>query len=220
MDTRKRHVLAALVASSLLLLPTAAAAPAGAPSPPKKVQISDPAGDANFVNDNSAHQNSAGVAPDLGDQAAPVDASSEADLLSVWFSHDAKTITAHIRTEVAPAGDARVAYFVATNPESFGHWGCLLFVLRMNDPNEAGPRVAYLTDSCGSGDRIDGKSTISEFKDGTGHISITVPRSGSPLLGDGLLVSSPVADARIGIGTPPVTDDTQRGSDYRLTPAR
>lgn len=212
--------MTALGAVSLLLLPAAAAAPASAPVPPKKVQVSDPAGDANFVNDSSTHYNSQGVGPDLGNQAGPADVSAEADILSVWFTHTAKTVTAHIQTEAAPTGQTPIAYFVATNPRNFGHWGCLLFVLRLSDPNEASPQIGYLTDSCNGVDRALGKQSITEFTDGTGHLTITVPRSASSLLGPGSVIASPVADARIGIGTPPVTDDTARGTSYRITPAR
>lgn len=93
-------------------------------------------------------------------------------------------------------------------------------MLRLSDPNEASPQIGYLTDSCNGVDRALGKQSITEFTDGTGHLTITVPRSASSLLGPGSVIASPVADARIGIGTPPVTDDTARGTSYRITPAR
>ena len=221
MGARRKLVgaVTAVVALSLMLSP-AGAKPGSAPVPPRKVQVSDPAGDANFLNDASAHYNSQGILPDLGNQAGPADVSAEADILSVWFTHTAKTVTAHIQTEAAPTGQTPIAYFVATNPTNFGHWGCLLFVLRLNDPNEASPQVGYVTDSCNGVDRVLGKQSISEFTDGTGHIAITVPRSATALLGPGSVIASPVADARIGLGTPPVTDDTARGTSYKLTPIR
>ena len=210
-------------ASALLFaagaMPVAGATERGAASaPPRKVQISDPAGDANYVNDASTHQGSAGTAPDFGNQAGPVDASSEADILGVWFTHDAKAITVHIRTEAAPSEGTPVAYFVATNPANYGHWGCLLFVLRLNDRAEAKSEVGYMIDQCGAEERIEATHSITGFKDGTGHLSISVPRSGSELLGQGSVISAPVSDARLGFGTPPVTDDTERGTSYKLTP--
>ena len=192
----------------------------GPAATPTKVQITDPAGDANFVNDGATHYNSAGVVPDFGNQAGPADASAEADILSVWFTNTASTVTAHLQTEAPPADTTRVAYFVATNPANFGHWGCLLFVLRLNDPAEASSQVGYILDNCDGGERLVGKHSIVQFVDGTGHISITVPRSASAVLGNGGVISSPVADARLGIGTPPVTDDTIRGTDYKLKSPR
>ena len=73
---RSRKPLSTVVGALLI---TAGALPASAtagrepaPAPPRKVQISDPAGDANFVNDASTHQGSAGTAPDFGNQAGPV----------------------------------------------------------------------------------------------------------------------------------------------------
>ena len=216
---KKLGTLVAVTVALALMTGVAAAARSSvktAASAPKKVQITDAPGDANFANDGSTHYSSAGVLPDLGNQAAPVDASAEADLLSVWFTNNASTVTAHLQTEAPPADATRISYFVATNPENYGHWGCLLFVLRLNDPAEAASRVAYILDNCGGGERVEGKHSIAQFGDGTGHLSITVPRSASPALGSGGVIASPVADARLGIGTPPVTDDTSRGTDYKL----
>lgn len=221
MPEPSRSLPARAVGLSVALAAALAAPAAGSGATvPKKVQIADPAGDANFLNDNSLHQASTGTVPDTGDVGTPADASAEADLLAVWFTNDAKNLTVHVQTEAPPTAETRAVYFVAANPRAAGDWGCLLFAVRLNDPAQTQPQIAYLRDQC-SGDTVtQAELGIAEMDDGSGHLTLTLPRSASGYFANGGVISAPVADARLGAGFPPVTDDTARGSDYRIRKAR
>jgi hypothetical protein len=92
-------VLGACMVASVLGMQSASAAK---PTPiPKKVQVEDPLGDANFLND----QDTTGTpASGQGDNVGPenTDGGSVSDLLKVWFTNDKKNVSVHILTEAAP----------------------------------------------------------------------------------------------------------------------
>ncbi|MGH2757423.1 MAG: hypothetical protein ACRDI3_06515, partial [Actinomycetota bacterium] len=93
----------------LVLLASTSAAGESPRRVPQNVQIEDPAGDANFLN---------GQGNDLpigGDISTPVDLTVP-DILKVWFTHDAKTISAHVQTEAPPpATEGAYNFMVGVN---------------------------------------------------------------------------------------------------------
>ncbi|MGH2729911.1 MAG: hypothetical protein ACRDJI_04805, partial [Actinomycetota bacterium] len=90
---------AGLVAGAL----TAAPAAQAAPEVPAEPNIVDPPGDANYINNNQTQGQSG------NNHTTPADASSLADILAVWFTHDAEKISVHVQTE-APQPSSGAAY--------------------------------------------------------------------------------------------------------------
>lgn len=203
-----------------------------APAVPAAPNIVDPVGDANLLN--------SGTAGPLGqDNVTPVDASSLADLVAVWFSHTADSISVHWQTEAAPPGGNGVGYQAFASPgegeAGSNTTGCLRFLLNIPGTNPGGGSYqdkewVRLLDRCNVGtsifdDAIDGTYSISEGPDATGIITATFPRSYSPLLADGGSLSTPTASANsplIGEHTnvgyiSPSTDNTKPGTDYVLS---
>jgi len=218
-----------LLSTLALALATALAIPATAQEAaptvvPEIVNIEDPAGDANYLND----QGTAGIhGQTFGDNAGPADAGSVSDILKVWFSHDADVIRAHILTEVPPPATAS-AYFFRVQVGPPGDENCLRFQLATTGPTRPDGTEASgsLRDLCGDVDETyaDGiTATIEKTADGQGISTITVPRSTHPAFVDNAVLGKPTAHVRNYFGTSatggvtaPQIDDTKPGTDYTL----
>ncbi len=205
---RVKGVLAVvLVGSAFATAPAAGRAPRELPN---EVQIKDPAGDANALNSYG------GRLPIEGDRQTPVDLTVP-DILRVWFTHDAKTISAHIQTEAPPpAAEAAYIFRVETSPGK----SCIDFVGILEGPTWDADPFAFLW-SCRKNKPIDARLMTREAADGTGITTVTVPRSADPGFADGEILKSPYAftqdfwgNETIGDAHFLVVDDTKPGRDY------
>ena len=187
---------------------------------PAKVQIEDPVGDSNFLND----QDTITPAGQQGDHTTPADAGSVSDFIKVWFSNTKTTVSLHILTERAPPATSTIYYRVAASPGTgeIGEnttRGCLNWRMIFAGQQVAGPAtvdtstyrgsdptkpasLAEFEDVCNvEGRQHDGiKVTVEELEDGTGITTMTVPRKFSPLLGKGKKITQPYAIARVAVG--------------------
>ena len=217
---RSRHVavlLAALVLSSIATGPARAQDPAPAPAPtvPETVQITDPAGDANYLNDQGT-----GQAP--GDNAGPADAGTVSDILKVWFANDADTVTAYVQTEAPPPASASAYLFRVTVDPGAGS-NCLWFQISTEGPTNPDGPSGSLRSICADDTTTTEGVTVNfwELEDGTGISAVTVPRSADPALVDGSVLNTPIGTARnlwAGLVTAPQIDDTKPGTAYTIAP--
>lgn len=225
MDMRKALIVALAVGlMAALSIPAGAQDAEAEPTVvPEVVNIEDPAGDANYLNDQGTGQAD-------GDHAGPADASGVADILKVWFTHDADVIRAHILTEVPPPATA-AAYFYRVQVGPPGDENCLRFQMASTGPTnpDATEAAGSLRDLCGDADETfrDGiTATIEETADGQGISTIIVPRSTHPAFVDNAVLGTPTAHVRNYFGTTvtggatvPQVDDTKPGTDYTITAA-
>ena len=182
---------------------TSISASAGAPKP----QITDPLGDANFVNDQGTGDGS------FGDQNA-ADAGTVSDILGVTLSNDAKNLTIAFDMEAAPPAATAVAYRLRVNPDGAGGTHCLLFeVFYSGANNTVTTPVAHLRDACGGGEDI----PIEVL--GT---TLVIPRSAHEALGKGKTLVAPQAQTFQYTGAYPngvaypVIDTTKVGTDFKF----
>lgn len=207
-----------LAGSAWLTLPARAADPVTVV--PETVQINDPGGDANYLNDQSLLS---GV-PEENDQTTPADAGSISDLLKIWYTSDATTVSVHIQTEAPPPATQSYIYRVYSNPGegsvTSSTLGCLRFFVFEPGSNAgyAGDQYAGLLDLCNVGtdyakNAVAAPLQVDTLKDGTGVMTITVPRSYSPLLGPGLKLEKPFASVRNLVGTGPDGDGQASTAD-------
>lgn len=181
--------------------------PEAPPEVPEVVQIEDPEGDANYQGD---------------DQTTPVDL-SVSDLLRVWFTNDEATISVHIQTEVPPpSANASYVYRVTTNPGAEED-GCLEWEAIIEGPTWVGESFARLDDECAEDDfePIGGELEITEASDGSGIITVTIPRDSHETLAKGSVIEAPWAEVLNNTGAGPrlvgpAVDDTQVGTDYEI----
>lgn len=227
---------AALVAGVFSALP-ASAQEAPPLVIPEVVQIDDPVGDANGLNDQD---NAYGTpAEGQGDQAFGPGGTAT-DIRKVWFSNTSTEVSLNIQLNADPSTLAYDTYFrfssnagegtVATDATR----GCLQWIASVNGAAGAygGPTEGNLTDKCNVGDPVLGPLTVSPGEgDGNGFvITVTFPRSYSPLLADGSSLTAPFGVSRIlyANGLPPTPaagstaafvtlDNTKRGTDYTLS---
>ncbi|MFN2389478.1 MAG: hypothetical protein ABR575_07755, partial [Actinomycetota bacterium] len=164
--------------------------------------------------------------------------SDAADVVAAWFSHDAEKISVHIQTLLPPpSGRAAFAYNVYGSPnEDFpAPQGCLRFITVVPSANAnggtyQGQQFAKLVDRCNDGtsvyaNGVEGEAVVEALGDGTGLVTMTFPRSYSPLLADGAVISGPTAWTHVWIGTDQgsptaasrMVDDTKPGTDYTIT---
>lgn len=214
--TAKRAVFVFIVPLLVLLaVPWAWAGPTGVP---KKVQITDPVGDANYA--NSHFYGGYYELPIFGDVVTPVDASAAGDILKVWFTNNSRTISVHFLTEAPPPDSLRILYFVRSNwtDNVNGQTPCLLFYAGIEGNNEDGARVE---DICTGYGTVNAKFTLEELIDGTGLLTITAPRAASAsLTRTDAKVVAPIASTHSSLTDLSVNvfqiDNTQKGSDYAL----
>lgn len=219
-----RRVLPILVAGSVAATGAVVPSASGQEAPPEVpevVQIEDPAGDANYLNDQGLAP--FGV-PDEGDRTTPVSL-SVSDILKVWFTHDADNISVHVQTSAPPpATNSSYIYRVFFNPGD-NPAGCLWFEIITEGPTWAGGEFfGRLRWVCADQDPVDGEVSTVEGPDGTGITTLTVPRSLDPAFEDDAVLAAPSAETRNNSGTPavgritfPVVDDTKVGTEYEIT---
>ena len=183
---------AALVGASL----QATAAP--------KPQITDPLGDANFVNDQGTGDGSTG-------DVNPADAGTVSDLTGVTFSNDAKNLIVSIATEAAPPAATGIGYRVRVNPDGAGGTYCLFFEAFFPGANNVLTEAkAQFRDACG------GETTELDVL-GT---QLVVPRSLSKAFAKGAKLTAPQAQSFLYSGdypngvVGPFADTTKVGTDF------
>lgn len=220
---------AGLVASSF------AHSPAGAQDAPlvipDVVQIDDPVGDANGINDQD---NAYGTpAEGLGDNDAR-SIGNATDIRKVWFSHTVTEVSLNVQLNGDPSLLAYDTYYRFSSNMGTGEVatdevrGCLQWIASVNGTAGVydGPTEGNLTDKCNVGTPVIGPLAIAEGPDGTFIMTITFPRSSSPLLVDGSKLTAPFGVSRIvyannvpqqGTAAFVTIDSTKRGTDYDLT---
>lgn len=207
---------AALIAGVFSALPAKAqeAPPAVVPT---VVNIEDPQGDANYINDQGV-----GL-PVPGDQVGTDQFGTVSDILKGWLSSDATTVSAHIVTNAAPPASTPLIFHMRVDPGSGTN--CLWFrasfpsaVQGQTDP--VVPQAASLRDTCTDDVTTDAELTVGTTADGDGVITITVPKSASAAFIDGNVLKTPTADSRNYPGgkvTLPQVDNTLPGTDFTIT---
>jgi hypothetical protein len=207
-----------VVAAGGLVAGALISSPAGATEVPETVQIEDPFGDANTL---------------AGDVQGPADVSTAGDLGKIWFSNDAEKISVHVQTEGPPPATQGLVYSVYASPggDFPAPEGCLRFVTIIpgTTPTYAGSELAKLIDRCNDSgtnlydNGVEGEFTIEELPDGTGLVTMSFPRSYSPLLADGLVITEPFGRSDVAIGEESAVglsrvriDDTILGSEYTI----
>ena len=210
----------ALGLAVLLALPAAAQEePSAQPTAvPEAVNIDDPAGDANYLNGQGFEDN--------GDNSTPADAGSVSDVLKVWFTNDAETISAHVQTEVVPPATAN-AYIFRIQVDPGAGSNCLWFNIFTDGPTNPDGAYGTLRDTCTDDVTIDEGVTVafSELPDGTGLSSITIPRAAHAAFADNLVLVAPKFEVRnfwnipgVAGATAPVIDESRVGTDYTIAP--
>ena len=216
-----------------------AAGPAGARASdpvPGDRSIEDPAGDANYLND----QGQAG-APDVDDNVTGADASGAGDILGVWFDHTRRKLTVRIQTETPPPASTGLYLEIEASPgegkAGASTTGCLRWTVLIAGEEQGqqttfqGPAQAKLIDDCndasGAGVWAELKA-IETLENGSGLIELTVPRRYSPLLRDCRTIETPSAiskdlvgqDDAVSLGwtTGAALDTTKTGAAYLLDP--
>jgi hypothetical protein len=199
------------------------------------VNIEDPIGDANFLNDQG---NNATIGHQ-GEHTTPADAGSVSDFSKIWFTSDAENVSVHILTEKpGPAINAlRFDVYASPGKGSVAEStvGCIRFAAIVggdeqgHDTTWQGDDVARILDACNDGTSIfsngvEATLTMETLADGTGLFTITGPKSYSPLLADGQVLTKPTAVARVTAGAdgvaaayPVYTDNTVVGTDFTIT---
>ena len=171
-----------------------------------KPQITDPLGDANFVNDQGTGDGS------MGDQN-PADAGTVSDITDVTFSNDAKNLKVLIGTEAAPPATTGIGYRVRTNPDDAGTYCIQIEAYFPGANNAITTPVGYFQDLCGGGERQEIQVLGTQ---------LVIPRKASPALAKGATLTAPQAQAFLYSGnettgvTYPVADTTKVGTDYKL----
>ena len=220
----------ALVLTAALIGAVFTALPARAETAiPATVNIEDPLNDANTTS---------------GDVTGPADASTVGDILKVWFTNDATTISLYFLTEApAPSSTGTAFEVFANQTEGFTGYmnGCLRFMMLVpgNTPVGGayqGDGITKVYDRCNDGtstygNGAEGELTVEELGDGTGLHIAKFPRAYSPLLADDAILTNLQATTRLPVGTSqakpdgsgPVgyatfrIDDTVEGTDFTIS---
>jgi hypothetical protein len=192
-------VAGALIASVFSALPAQAATEV-----PAVANIEDPAGDAN------GHSFATGTGGGLSFRAA--------DILKVWFTNDADTISTHIQTNGSVQLES-LTYVVYVDP---GVGDDCMQIRGTSGGNFNDPFASLnLSGDCGSGTEVAGEFIQEEGPDETGIHTIKLPRSLNEAFQDGKVLATPNAlvgqnaqavSPRVGI-----IDDTDVGTDYTIS---
>ena len=169
-----------------------------------KPHITDPLGDANFVNDQGTGDGSFG-------DVNPADAGTVSDITAVTFSNDAKNLKVLIETEAAPPATTGIGYRVRTNPDDAGTYCIQIEAYFPGANNALTSPIGYAQDLCGGGERQEIQVLGTQ---------LVVPRTLSKLFAKGGKLTAPQAQAFLYSGnetagtTYPVADTTKVGTDY------
>jgi hypothetical protein len=227
--------VAAMVLGGLALSPVHAQDAAEPVEIPATVQIDDPVGDANGLNDQGNRADTGFE----GDHVTPADAGSVSDIMKVWFTHDAENVSVNIQTEVPAPASTAVFYNVYASPNEDWPLGCLRFAglipgeYQGQTTTYQGDPLIKLVDRCNDegtsvyNNGIEGTHVIAPGPDETGVLTLTFPRSYSPLLLDGLSIAKPFVQtattfgegSTVGAFSPIILDNTIDGTDYVLAAA-
>ncbi len=213
-----KKLVAAATGAALGLTAVAVLPAWAATAVPEKVAITDPTGDANYLNDQGlagvgvSTQGQTVAVPDSDDNTTPADIGNASDIMKVWFSNTSDKISAHILTERPPPGTQGLVYRIQTSPGEgevgSSGTGCLWFEAYIaGEEAQTGEKTTYqgasfarLRDICNLGSAasttLPGEFTIEELEDGTGITTITVPREGTPLLAKGQSLTKPYIEVR------------------------
>lgn len=220
--------IGALLISACLLGLALNALPARAQTEvPEVVQIEDPPGDANYINDGTFF-GAGGGRNNVGPMNQ--DLSGIGDLLKIWYTNDATTISVHVQTE-APPPSSGVAYYTEINSNiDSGGLACVMFEYVISAPTFQRDSYATVTDECAETDPVEAEVVVEEGPDGTGIATVTAPRSANAAFAPGGVLIAP--EARVTNATGPfpdplpevggsfliypVIDNTEPGTDYTL----
>lgn len=204
-----KHSIA--IVTTLGMAAALAAAPLQATAAPKP-SIEDPAGDANFINDQGTGDGSFGDVEGAG-------VSEFADLQSVIFTNNKKKLFVHILTGSTGVPAMGEGFRVRTNPDGPGGVYCLNFEIFFNGAqNDLTEWKAHLRDACAANELIEGEAAIGPL----GGMMITIPRNGHDALAKGEILTAPQAQTYLWSGSypngvaGPYLDTTKPGTDYKL----
>lgn len=198
---------------------------AGAPQVPSKLLLEDPAGDANYVNDQSLNSEYFGI-PEARDNVTPADLSEAGDVLGGWITHDRKTVTFHVLTEAAlPASEPMHVRIEAVNASSIQS-ACIVLYISLpgtNVPTYQGEHL-MMRESCYGQDetRHTFKVSTVALPDGRGILRAKVARSTSLAFSAGQSITdfrvatrnvTGMDDRRLSV---PEIDNTLSAADYPL----
>lgn len=184
------------------------------------VQIQDPIGDANYINDGG--RSGLNGTPFVGNVVTDPDLDDKSDLVAAWFSNDVNTISVHIRTEaLAGYEDETRIYYVRSNPGAPFPYAsdCLMWLIVVgSEGGHLNTNYARVSDYCVKKDNlgplIDLK--IESLSDGSGIVTASAPRDYSPLFDRGRTIVAPWAYSKIADGSSTAIDTTTRGDDYTI----
>lgn len=172
-----------------------------------KTVIEDPAGDANFINDQGTGDGS------VGDQN-PADAGNVSDLISVALANDAENLYVTFYAEGAPPATQGLGYRVRFNPDGAAGSQCILIeAFFPGATNVMTEFKAHVVDTCAGGDPVPVEIL------GT---MLTIPRSANEAFGKGKTLAAPQAQSFVWWGSYPegaalgTMDTTKVGTDYRF----
>lgn len=182
---------------------TAVPAQAG-PEIPETANIEDPSGDAN------GHSFATGASGGPSLRAA--------DILKVWFTHDAENLYTHVLTDGASQLDS-IQYQIYVDP-GVGDDCLQLRGFTAGANNDAYSRV-FASGDCGDLDeRFEGGIVTEENEETQGLHTITIPRSSSDYFADGAVLAAPLAYTRPnveGVASAGIIDNTDAGTDYTIS---
>jgi hypothetical protein len=217
---------------SLVILAALTVLVAAAPARARPgVQITDPSGDGNFVNDHghsSVH--------DSDNNAMHPDLSDDGDILAVAFSNTPKTVTVHVQVEHDPTATAGgqhgpgLMFEIVASPPSgeAAEAGCLRWTAVLatsHHPTYTGTSQGSVADRCAGDGAAQANVRVVQLPDATAVVEITAPRDVSPLLAPGKSLTRPWASTHAVAGADPsspawfdrlLIDTTVVGRDYRL----
>ena len=194
-----------LLLTGALIAGVFSAVPAqAAPEIPTTVNIEDPAGDSNGLNDQ-------GDGATFGDNTGGVNFVA-GDFLKVWFSTTDK-LNVHILTS-APGGGGNWAM----RYRIFANDGCDWFQGTVGGKSNADAApTAFITDNCDRGlENLPGEITVEPLEDGTGVTTLSFPLGTWPGLEQGATLTAPSGITRIAnpAAVVPQMDTTKVGTDY------
>lgn len=175
--------------------------------------------DANIVDQPSdANYHSTATGSDAGPSLVA------ADIVKVWFTHDAETISTHIQTAGAAQPPWSLLYRVFVDPGAGSN--CLqIRGFTGGAGNPAGEATGSIRDTCDGDTVIDGEFVQEEgppvLEDGraSGLHTIIMQRDAHPAFSEGAVLATPEAETRhftVAV-TAPVVDDTEIGKDYTIS---
>jgi hypothetical protein len=203
------------MAGLINVVPAGAQEAPAAPKVPAKLTVTDPVGDGNYINDQGFGGD---PLPSVGDQVTEDDISDVGDIIGGWFTADKDSVFAHIQTEVPGPATASIMFRMNSNPNGAEAISCLWFEAFLPGAGNVGEGTAGLRDECETATDVDGELILSEGPEGTGIVTIKVPRGEHPSLKDGTVFKSTDIYSRqnftaLFVGQ---IDSTKPGIDYEL----